>query len=168
MADHVELYLVRHGIAEERGDAYPDDAKRPLTPRGVERLKQVAKGLVELGVEFDQILTSPLVRARQTAEVLADAFSPRPPIVNSGALAPGARREAIVDELAERAHLRSLALVGHEPDMGELAARLIGARAPLEFKKGGVCRIDVRTLPPAGPGRLRWFAMPRMLKKAAG
>jgi phosphohistidine phosphatase len=168
VADQVELYLVRHGVAVERGEAYPEDGKRPLTQRGIERVKQAAEGLIALDVDLDVIVTSPLVRARQTAEILAAAFSSHPPVISSGGLAPGAGRNAILDELAERAQHGRIALVGHEPDMGELAARLIGARTPLEFKKGAVCRIDVQALPPAGPGRLRWFATPRMLRKAAG
>ena len=165
MAEGVELYVIRHGLAAERGDNYPDDAKRPLTPQGIERLKRQADGLIELGVDFDLILTSPLVRARQTADVLAAALPSRPTVVNTGALAPGAARGAIVDELAGHAGHRRIALVGHEPEIGELAARLIGARKALEFKKGAICRIDVSALPPAGPGELRWFLTPRVLRK---
>jgi phosphohistidine phosphatase len=168
VADAVELYLIRHGLAAQGGDSYPDDAKRPLTQQGVERLKREAEGLVELDVAFDLILTSPLVRARQTADVLAAALPSRPAIVNTNALAPGAGRSAIVDELAEHAQCRRIALVGHEPDIGELAARLIGARTAIEFKKGAICRIDVQALPPAGPGRLRWLLTPRILRKVGG
>ena len=80
------------------------------------------------------------------------------------ALAPGGGHAAVVDELARHARRDRIALVGHEPDMGELAARLIGARKPLDFKKGAICRIDVQALPPTGPGTLRWFVPPRMLR----
>jgi phosphohistidine phosphatase len=65
MPDSIELYLIRHAIAEERGDKWPDDAKRPLTLEGTARMRKAAKGLVRLGVKFDVVLTSPLVRARQ-------------------------------------------------------------------------------------------------------
>ena len=76
-----ELYLVRHGLADERGDSWPDDTKRPLTEEGISSLRKSARGLARAGVSFDVILTSPLVRTRQTADVIASAFDPRPPIV---------------------------------------------------------------------------------------
>ena len=84
-----ELYLIRHGVAEERGDAWPDDAKRPLTEDGIARMRKSARGLARLGVTFDVVLTSPLVRARQTADIVASAFDPRPSIVTIDSLAPG-------------------------------------------------------------------------------
>jgi phosphohistidine phosphatase len=159
-----ELYLIRHGIAEERGEAWPDDTKRPLTERGIARLKKEARGLVNLGVAFDVILTSPLVRARQTADAVASVFDPRAPIVAVESLAPGGTYQAVLTDLEKQARRSSIALVGHEPGIGELAARLAGSRHPLEFKKGSVCRIDLESLPPAGPGALRWFLTPRILR----
>ena len=165
VAEGVELYLIRHGLAAQRGDGYPDDTKRPLTPRGVERLQQEAEGLVELDVTFDVILTSPLVRTRQTADILAAAWPSRPTVVNIDALVPGGSHTAIMDELAKHARRNRIALVGHEPGIGELAARLIGARKPIGFKKGAICRIDVQALPPTGPGQLRWFLAPKMLRR---
>jgi phosphohistidine phosphatase len=71
----------------------------------------------------------------------------------------------VMQDLAKHAKKGSVALVGHEPNLGELAARLIGARVALEFKKGGICRIDFETLPPKANGRLRWFVTPRMLRR---
>lgn len=165
MADSVELYLIRHGLAAERGDDYPDDTKRPLTSRGIQRLKREANGLVALDVSFDLILTSPLVRARQTAEIIAAALPARPNIVNTDALAPGGSHAAIMDEFVKHARRARIALVGHEPGIGELAARLIGARQAITFKKGAICRIDVRALPPTGPGQLRWFLTPKILRQ---
>jgi phosphohistidine phosphatase len=116
-------------------------------------------------VTFDVILTSPLVRTRQTAETLAAAFRSPPPIVHAPSLAPGGTHNAIIDELSKQHRRHRIALVGHEPGIGELAARLIGLRRPIQFKKGAICRIDVAALPPAGPGELRWFVPPRILRK---
>lgn len=164
-SEDIELYLIRHGLAAARGENYPDDTKRPLTQRGIERLKREGRGLVALDVTFDVILTSPLVRTRQTAETIADAFRTRPQIVNTDALAPGGPHNAIIDELAKHSRRKRIALVGHEPGMGELAGRLIGLRRPIEFKKGAVCRIDVQALPPTGPGQLHWFLTPRILRE---
>ena len=163
-----ELYLIRHGIAEERGEAWPDDDKRPLTADGISRLKKSARGLEQLGVTFDVVLTSPLTRTRQTADVIAGAFEPRPPIVAIESLAPDGSAPAVLADLEKHSRRERIALVGHEPNLGELAARLIGARRPFELKKGAVCRIDLETLPPAGPAALRWFMPPKALRAMRG
>jgi phosphohistidine phosphatase len=164
MAGPYELYLIRHGPAEPRGEAWPDDTKRPLTDRGTARVRQAARGLARLGVSFDVVLTSPLVRARQTADIVASAFDEKPHVSQIESLAPGAAPAALLADLGKHARRVRIALVGHEPGIGELAARLIGARHPLTFKKGAVCRIDLDVLPPAGPGTLRWLATPRILR----
>jgi phosphohistidine phosphatase len=168
MADSYSLYLVRHAIAAERGDEYPDDSKRPLTGQGMARFRKAARGLVEIGVEVDLILSSPFVRARQTADILSEQLRGHPPVVETAALIPGAAHADLVAELANHAKRSALALVGHEPGIGTAAARLIGARGTFEFKKGAVCRIDVSSLPPTGPGRLVWFAAPKMLVGVKG
>jgi len=159
-----ELYLIRHGIAEERGDAWPDDTKRPLTEEGIDRLRKSSRALERLGVSFDVVLTSPLVRTHQTAEIIASAYSPKPSIVNVDALAPGGSSATVIAELEKHAKKTRIAIVGHEPDIGELAAKLAGIRLDLEFKKGAIARIDVDALPPKGPGQLRWFVPPKFLR----
>lgn len=163
----VTIYLVRHAIAEERGSAWPDDTKRPLTHRGMARMREAVSGLDAAGIEIDLVLTSPLVRARQTAEILARGLTSVPTVEVTNALLPGQPPARMVDGLSAHARSRSIALVGHEPGLGELAAWLIGAREPLPFKKGGVCRIDVPSLPPVPPGQLIWFAQPKMLRAMA-
>jgi phosphohistidine phosphatase len=161
-----ELYLIRHGLAAERGENYPDDTKRPLTSKGIQRIRQEGKALASMDVTFDVILTSPLVRARQTAEALAASFREPPVIVNTNGLIPGATHTAIYEELGKQSHRRKrIALVGHEPGLGELAARLVGLRKSLEFKKGAIALIEMTALPPTGPGQLRWFVPPRLLRK---
>lgn len=164
-SERFSLYLIRHGVAAERGDAYPDDTKRPLTSEGMQKLRRESKALVALDIEFDVILTSPLVRTRQTADIIAAAFRTEPPIVNIASLAPGGTHNAIVEDLARHQRKHRIAIVGHEPGIGELASRLIGLRRALDFKKGAICRIDVAALPPTGAGRLRWFLTPRILRR---
>jgi len=164
VAGPYELYFVRHGLAEERGDAWPDDTKRPLSDDGISRMRKAARGLERIGVSLDVVLTSPLVRTRQTAEIVAAALDPRPSIVNIDSLAPDGGYAGVIADLEKHARKSRIGLVGHEPMMGELAARLIGSRHPIEFKKGAVCRIDVEDLPPAGPGQLRWLMPPRILR----
>lgn len=164
MAGPYEIYLIRHGVAEARGDAWPDDTKRPLTRDGISRMEKAARGLARLDVVFDVILTSPLVRARQTAEIVAAELDGRPPIVNTDALTPGSDHAAVVAALEKHMRKTRVALVGHEPGLGELAARLIGSRHAIEFKKGAVCRIDLDEIPPSGPGDLRWMVPSKVLR----
>jgi phosphohistidine phosphatase len=164
MAADYELYIVRHDIAEERGDAWPDDAKRPLTEEGTHRMRRAARALARIGVCVDVVLTSPLVRTRQTAELFAAAFSPHPAVVHLDALGPDGSASAVVAELDKYSKKKRIALVGHEPGVGDLASRLAGLRQPMEFKKGAICRIDVDALPPKGPGTMRWFLSPKILR----
>jgi len=164
MAGPYQLYLVRHGLAEARGDAWPDDTKRPLTADGMSRMRKAVRRLVRLGVSVEVVLSSPLVRARQTAEIVAGGLAPSPSLVTVDSLAPDGSYAAVVADLEKHARKARIALVGHEPAMGELAARLIGSRHPIEFKKGAVCRIDIDDLPPAGPGDLRWLLTPKILR----
>lgn len=164
MAGPFELYLIRHAIAAERGDAWPDDDKRPLTEDGIDRMRKAARGLARLDVSIDIVFTSPLVRARQTAEILAAALETRPSLVAIESLAPGAAYAALMADLEKHGRRNRLALVGHEPGLGELAGRLLGSRHAIEFKKGAICRIDIDQIPPAGPGELRWFVTPRILR----
>jgi phosphohistidine phosphatase len=163
MAGAYQLFLIRHGVAEERGDAWPDDAKRPLSEDGIERFQRSARGLARLDVWIDVVLTSPLVRARQTADIVASAFDPRPSIITIESLAPGGSYASLVADLEKHGRKTRIALVGHEPGIGELGARLIGSRHSFEFKKGAVCRIDVDDIPPVGPGDLRWFLTPKVM-----
>ena len=159
-----QLYLIRHGVAEERGDAWPDDAKRPLTDKGIGQMRKAARGIARLGVSVEVVLSSPLVRARQTAEIVAAALDPRPSLLNVDSLATDGSFAKIIADLEKHARKSRIALVGHEPQIGELAARLIGSRHAIEFKKGAVCRIDIDDLPPAGPGDLRWLMTTTILR----
>lgn len=169
MAATIELYLVRHAIAAERGPSYPDDRLRPLTPTGIARFRETVAGLKELDVSVDVVLSSPLVRARETAELLAAGLPGKPPIETLDALAPGGRLALVVEAITKyaRRRLRRLALVGHQPDLGDLGSRLLGARGALEFKKGGVAYLELDGATPAGPGTLHWMLPPRVLRKLA-
>jgi phosphohistidine phosphatase len=164
VAASYELYVVRHDIAEERGEAWPDDTKRPLAEEGMHRMRRASRSLARIGISIDVVLTSPLVRTRQTADIFAAAFSPHPAVVNLEALAPDGSAAEVCAELEKYSKKKRIALVGHEPGVGELGARLIGMRHAMEFKKGAVCRIDVESLPPKAPGALRWFLSPKLLR----
>ena len=159
------LLLVRHAIAEARGEAWPDDSLRPLTGKGIARMREIAARLMTLGETADVVLTSPFTRASETAAILFEAWSPLPSVTVIQALAPGNPPEDTMAELAGYSRNARVALVGHEPDLGMLAAWLIGSKLPLPFKKGGVARIDVDL--PARPhtGQLVWLATPKMLRQ---
>jgi len=159
------IYLVRHAIAAERGPAWPDDTKRPLTPKGVARMRRVVRGLRELGVSVDVVLTSPLARAKQTAELLVEGLKPAPALNVVASLSPGIAAAKMAETLSGFKRSQVLALVGHEPGLGELACWLIGSKAPVPFRKGGICRIDVPASSPNGSGQLIWLATPGMLRR---
>lgn len=167
----LELHLVRHAVAELRGPDYPDDADRPLTAEGSERFTRAVAGARALGIQLDLVLSSPYARARETAVILCAGLRPKPKLVLVDALAPGHKLPEVLAAVARHAATgrgtTRLALVGHEPDLGELAARLLGARGTVEFKKGAMCRIDVDRAMPAGPGTLRWLLTPRVLRGLA-
>jgi phosphohistidine phosphatase len=158
-----ELYLVRHAIAAERGEAWPDDDVRPLTTRGVHRFKDSLPGLKWLDASIDEIFTSPLLRAKQTADLLAAAAGS--PVKTLDVLAPGHTPAVVMTQLAKTAKRNRIALVGHEPGLGELAAHLIGSSHSLTFKKGGICRIDLGALSAKKTGSLVWFITPKALRK---
>ncbi len=165
-----ELYIMRHGIAVQRGSAgYLDDAKRPLTPEGKKKTREITNGLIRLGLELDWIVTSPLVRAVETAELVAEQLGSNVPMDYSDAVRPGGSAEALVTFLAKHANRKRVLVVGHEPDLSEMAARLMGAgrHANLAFKKGGCCLITFDEFPPKSPGRLVWWLTPRLLRKLA-
>ena len=165
----LEVYLVRHAVAGERGPAYPDDRLRPLTAEGIARFRDAVAGLRALDLSLDLILTSPLVRARHTAELLAAGLPGKPPIEELDALAPEGRPAAILEAIARSARRprRRVALVGHQPDLGDFGAKLLGARGTLAFKKGAVALIELDGATPAGPGTLHWMLPPRVLRKLA-
>jgi phosphohistidine phosphatase len=163
----IELYLVRHAIAAARGAEWPDDRRRPLTDRGRAKFKRATAGLKGLGLTMDEVLTSPLLRARQTAELLAGGLAECPPVGTLEALAPGHSPSQLISGLARLEGRRRLALVGHEPGLGELAAFLTGSRRAIPLRKGGVCRIDVHHPLGRACGVLVWLVTPRILKRLA-
>lgn len=165
-----EFYIMRHGVAVSRGSAgFSDDSKRPLTPDGKSKMKQIANGLRRLGFTPDWVVTSSLVRAVETAEIVAESVGSKVAMDFCDALSPGGSAEALVSFLAKHPGRRRVLVVGHEPDLSELAARLIGAgrHANLAFKKGGCCLIRFSEFPPKSPGQLVWWLTPRLLRKIA-
>ena len=162
------IYLVRHAIAAEPGPDYPTDDVRPLTDDRIARLTRQVSGLGALDVAVDVILTSPLVRCRQTAQILSEGLASHPPVEVLDPLRPGGRIAEVLAGLGPYRQAGAVALVVHEPSIGVLAATLIGAQGTVEFKKGAVCRVDVAGLPPRGAGTLVWMLPPKVLRRLGG
>lgn len=163
----MRVVLFRHGIAGSR-DArrWPDDALRPLTARGKERTEQAARGLRKL-MPVTRILSSPLLRATQTADILRSVYEVTREIELVPALSPGGSYHEVIQRLRALRPSESVALVGHEPDLGKLAAVLaFGAPASsLPLKKAGACIIDFVGKPESGHGKLFALLPPRMLRR---
>jgi phosphohistidine phosphatase len=159
------LLIVRHAIAEDRGPAWPNDDERPLTKKGEVRMREIALRLMAIGETADAIMTSPLKRAIDTARILTRTWKPLSDMVTIDALAPGHTPAETIAAVAAEANRDRIALVGHEPHLGELAAWLIGAKQLLPFKKGGVARIDFESLSRPREGQLIWLATPKLLRE---
>lgn len=162
----VELLLVRHAIAFERdASRWPDDRERPLTREGQRKFEKAAAGLSRVVPKVDTLVTSPLVRARETATILSDICG-WPKAEESETLAPEGTPDAVLAEIRAR-HAPLIALVGHEPALSTLARVCLagGGSAPaFEFRKGGVCLIRFDSALRAGKGKLIAFLPPRMLR----
>jgi phosphohistidine phosphatase len=163
-----EFYVMRHGVAVTRDSAgFPDDSKRPLTPEGKQKMRKITAGLKRAGFDVDWIVTSPLVRAVETAEIVAEVMGNNVPVDFCEALKPAGSAESLIAFIAKRPNRKRVMVVGHEPDLSEMAARLIGAarHANLAFKKGGCCLITFDEFPPTSPGQLVWWLTPRLMRK---
>lgn len=161
------LFILRHGIAVTRGDAaYPLDSDRPLTMKGMKRLRRIAKGLHRLSVQFDLILTSPYRRALETAFVVGREYGVGQIIQTSQALRPEVLPEEAIRAVQEKySPCRRLLMVGHEPQLSALISTLTTGSAsarPL-LKKGSVCKLQVEKLQMGKCATLIWLLTPRQL-----
>lgn len=167
----MELYVIRHAIAQQLGRKNDfADEKRALTSEGRERMREAARGLRRLGVEFDLILTSPLLRAVETTEIIAAALGlSKKEIEQTGNLAPAASADDLFAEIKRNAGAESIALVGHQPDLGGIISKIVRGNGGLaiELKKGGVCRINVTETVPTLRGSLTWLFAPKHLRMLA-
>ena len=166
----MRLILFRHGPASQRDPArWPDDAKRPVTRRGRERTARAAAGLQRLMGAANRVASSPLVRARQTAEVVVEAVAPEVKIETLDALAPGAPAREILRWLRGLDSGAKVILVGHEPHLGKVAGVLLfdSVAAQMPLKKAGALMIDFVGPVEPGAGRLVAFLPPRALRRLA-
>ena len=168
----MNLYLMRHGIAVDSGDpSVADDSQRPLTNKGVKRMKRAARGLRRLDIDFDVILTSPILRARQTAEIVAAGLGMESQLEEISGLAPESSVEHLLFGLTRFQDREHLLMVGHQPLLGQLLSYLLVATSEtkLEFnlRKGSVCRVETDALPATKPAALHWLLTAKQLRLLA-
>jgi phosphohistidine phosphatase len=163
----MRLLIVRHAIAVPHGTPEIPEDERPLTPRGEKRFREAALGLARICRRPDVLLTSPLVRARQTADIAAEAWG-QVKVREEAALAGGSF-EKIAAALDKHASKKLVAIFGHEPDVSAVVARLLGTpdSERLTFKKGAAALLDVPGKMAEG-GALIWYLPPRVLRAVTG
>lgn len=162
------LYIVRHGIAIDREDPKcPSDPERYLTPEGLKKTREVAKGVAALGISPAILLSSPYVRAMQTAEIFADELDfAKSKIKQTELLLPGAEPGAFFRELLRVARSEDAAMCfGHAPHLDELIAFALGVKKDLtQLKKAGAACLELTRISPP-TASLSWLATPKILRK---
>ena len=165
----MNLYFMRHGIAVAADDAeVTQDDKRPLTNKGMKRMRRAARGLRRLNIPFDAILTSPVLRARQTAEIVAAALGMEAQLEEISGLAPESTVQHLLFGLTRYQDREHLLVIGHEPLLSRTIASLLCGSAVKGFeipvRKGSLCRIELNAISPPGPCILHWFLTPKQLR----
>jgi phosphohistidine phosphatase len=164
----MQLYIVRHGVAIDREDPKcPPDPERFLTEEGIEKTKQVARGVAEVGAVPDLMLSSPYVRAMQTAEIFASALEfSKQRIRKTDLLLPGAEPLQLFRELSKDKDVSVVFVFGHAPQLDDLLATAIGSKHHItSLKKAGVALVELKRLVPPS-GQVIWLATPKLLRKA--
>jgi phosphohistidine phosphatase len=163
----MNVYVLRHGLAAQRlAIDLKADRSRPLTPKGRKKMVKIAASMKSLGLSFDLILSSPCLRARQTAEIVAEAYHAGKHLELAKELSVEARPEALLQRLFHE-HLLpdNLLLVGHEPHLSGFISLLLSgtAHVQLQLKKGGLCKLSIPALKPGRRATLEWLLTPRQL-----
>jgi phosphohistidine phosphatase len=164
----MEIYVVRHGIAIDREDPKcPPDPERYLTEEGIEKTKRVAAAVAALGASPDLLLSSPYVRAMQTAEIFASALDySKQKIRRTDLLLPGAEPSLFFRELAKDKQTSTLFVFGHAPQLDDIIAAALGSKHHItSLKKAGVALIELKRISPPN-GQLVWLAPPKVLRRA--
>lgn len=162
----MDLFILRHGEAGRRSATIRDDSKRPLTVDGKKQVEEISKGLNLLGMEFDYIYTSPLVRSKQTAEIVFRNLKCKNQIVELDELKPEGNKLQLYSMLSKLRQNSSVLIVGHEPYLSELVSEAISSGpSRIDLKKAGLARIRTTSMQPKIHGELRWLLTPKHLKR---
>ncbi|MDQ6663733.1 MAG: phosphohistidine phosphatase SixA [Acidobacteriota bacterium] len=160
----MQIYILRHGIAEDQKPGF-SDADRALTKEGREKLEAVLKRAAEAGLSPSTILTSPFLRATQTAEIAAKTLKHISTPVRTDALIPSSSPRAVWDEIREYRSADQLLLAGHEPLLGQLVSYLLGAPSlQVDMKKAALVRIDLEGFRGEPHGVLKWMLTPKLVE----
>lgn len=163
----MNIFILRHGIAVEPGSpGINKDSDRTLTPKGERKISQVADAMSTLGVSLDVILTSPYLRARQTADIVAEGVGAKKKLAETEHLAPGGSSKKLIEQIAGvKPAPDNVLLVGHEPSLSELISFLIAGdtRALVMMKKGGLCKVSVERLHYGRCAVLEWLLTPKQM-----
>ena len=167
----MDLLIIRHAAAENRDEfarTGRPDSERPLTRRGIERMQMAARGLTTLALPVERLVSSPAVRAMQTAEIVAPALERRR-IESEGVFAPEVPVESTIEWLRKQPRVEGMAVVGHEPHLGMLAECLVTGRSVgnMPLKKGGMMLIRFDNAVGYGEGKLVWSLPPAVLRALA-
>ncbi len=161
----MELFVLRHGEAGNRQKMMAADTKRALTAAGREEIGEVVRGMSRLKIDPDRILTSPLVRARETADIVAKSQKSAR-VEEWGELKPEGSRKEFYEKLSKLRSESTVLVVGHEPYLSTMVLEIMGSPGgQLVLKKGGLARVQVSTFAPKIKGELRWLLSPGLLKK---
>jgi phosphohistidine phosphatase len=163
----MDLFIIRHAWAGQYGDPrWPDDTKRPLTKKGCKRFATMVDILGQRGMEPSLIATSPAVRCRQTAKILAEGLIDPPEVTDRQELLPNGDLQSLFQWTAQQAgEHQQIAWVGHSPDVCRITAALIGQpEAAIRFAKGGVAAIRFDGPLEIGSGELRWLVTAKLLE----
>lgn len=166
----MRIYLIRHSQAVDLGTpSYEDDSLRPLTEKGREKMKNIAGGLKALGIRPDLIVSSPYLRAQQTADILAKVLKYKPELAFNAALVPMGNPDDMIGEINEKYTVDELALIGHEPNLSGLISRLTAGNSELaiNLKKGCVCCLSADDLHIERNAVLEWLLTPKILTELA-
>lgn len=163
----MNLYILRHGLAAEPGTpGLASDRQRPLTAKGEKRMRKIARAMKAMELSFDLILSSPLLRAQQTAEIVAEEFKAHKRLELAEALAAEASPKALLEQLDRRHYLpENILLIGHEPFLSSLVSLLLAGRPAVhvELKKGGLGKLALTSLKPGRHATLEWLLTPRQM-----
>ncbi len=159
-----QLYLLRHADAGDPEAWTGDDDARPLSPKGREQAERLATFLHGVRLTVDAVISSPKVRARETAEIVADGLGQRGKVRIDDRLASGVRPATVDDVCQDAGSPARIVIVGHDPDFSALLSTLAGA-PELTMKKGAMARVDVRGRVAEADGTLRWLVPPELLDR---